>query len=183
MRITEAIPGWLFLTIAFASPTTALRAADEHGHGVKGESTAAAFPRFAATSEMFELVGVLEGRSLTLYLDRAADNSPVKDAQLQLEVGGARVEVAPHGEGEFKATLAQPLKAGLIPVTATVIAGADTDLLAGELELQAIEKAGAAHVHSRTEYAAWIATAIAGIALLVWSARRALRIRQRRGIA
>ena len=38
-----------------------------------GLAAGTALPRFAAVSETFELVGVLDGKQVTLYLDRFAD--------------------------------------------------------------------------------------------------------------
>ncbi len=61
------------------------RAGDGHDHGdAPPAASGPALPRFAAVSDLFELVGVLDGKRLTLYLDHAADNRPVKDAKLEL---------------------------------------------------------------------------------------------------
>jgi hypothetical protein len=164
-------------TLVWAGP------GDDHSHPPTAAGASGALPRFAATSDAFELVGVLEGTELTLYLDRAADNSPVKDAQLHLEVGGTKVEVKAHADGEFRAMLAQLPRPGIVPVTATVIAGADSDLLAGELDLQTAEHADPAHRHTWKEYAGWIAAAMGTIALLVWLALRLRRARAQRNAA
>ncbi|ATE62817.1 hypothetical protein CCZ27_20780 [Thauera sinica] len=145
----------MLATASFGAP-----AGDGHDHG--GEKPVAAgapaMPRFAASTGTFELVGVLDGRTLSLYLDRAADNSPVPDALLELEVGGAAVAVERTGEGMFEATLAAEPEPGEVPVTATVVAGDETDLLAGELDIH-----GAAHAGTEGGGTAW--TAVAG-----WSA-------------
>ena len=171
-----------FAAVLFAAMPATAPAAPGHGHDhgeeAPAQAGAAALPRFAATSETFELVGVVEGQRLTLYLDRAADNSPVKDAQVQVELGGATIEVKPHGEGEFEATLPRPLQPGVTPVTATVIAGTETDLLAGELDVhEAAHAEETAHVHGWQEYGAWALGGLALIALLVWLARRVMRMR------
>ncbi len=110
-------------------------AADGHDHDAPAASGAPALPRFTAVSETFELVGVLKGKELTLYLDRFADNSPVKSAQLSLEINGASVKAEPHGEGEFEAVLAQAPVEGVLSISATVVAGNESDLLAGELDI------------------------------------------------
>ena len=69
-------------------------AGEGHDHGdAPAAMVGPALPRFTAVSELFELVGVLDGTHLTLYLDRATDNSPVKDAKLELELGGVKVPV------------------------------------------------------------------------------------------
>jgi hypothetical protein len=141
----------------------------------------AALPRFGATSAAFELVGVLDGRQLTLYLDRATDNSPVKDAKLDLELGGSKLDVKAHGEGEFAAVLARAPQPGVIAITATVHAGDETDRLAGELDLPAAAHAAAAHVHRWREYAVWIGGGVAALALALWGFRRVLTRRTRTG--
>lgn len=147
-------------------------AGEDHDHGDAPAATSGpALPRFAAASDLFELVGVLEGTHLTLWLDHAADNSPVKDAKLELELGGIKVPVKVHGEGEFEAILAKPLTPGEFPVAATVYAGEEADLLAGDFDIHAeAEAAEAAHTHGWQEYALWAAiagAALAGLAALI----------------
>ena len=96
MRTTNTLAtlGWA-AWIALAAPLA--WAGDGHDHGEAPAATAGpASPRFTATSETFELVGVVNGKQLTLYLDRYADGSPVKDAKLELELGGVKVPVEPH---------------------------------------------------------------------------------------
>jgi MYXO-CTERM domain-containing protein len=131
-------------------------------------------PRFTAVSETFELVGVVNGRHVTLYLDRYDDGSPV-NATLELELDGVKLPVEPHAEGEFEAELPQELKPGVIAVSATVISSAETDLLAGELDLH--EEHGAEPVAPVRTYAAWAAAA--GLAAVVLAGLAMLRRRRR----
>lgn len=154
-------------------PVSAL-ADDGHNHGEAPAAAAGpASPRFAATTDLFELVGVLDGQKLALYLDNAGDNSPVKDAQLELEVNGTLVPVTRVADGEFQAVLAAPLAEGVSPVTATVVAGNESDLLAGEIDVHAAE-----HAHTETESgsrAQWIGGAVAAVLLalvVAWGLRR-----------
>ena len=145
-----------------------------HDHGAAPTAAAGTGqPRFTAVSETFELVGVLSGKLLTLYLDRADDNSPVKDAKLELELGSVKLDVKPRGEGEFEATLAQELKPGMTAVTVTVVAGQETDLLAGELDLREGAPAEVS-VGSRPwkKYATWLIAGLLTLALLAWGLRR-----------
>lgn len=155
----------------------------DHDHDAAPAATGPALPRFAATSELFELVGVLDGRQLTLYLDHAADNSPVKDATLELELGGTAVPVKPHGEGEFEAMLAEKPAPGVIPVTATVVAGQESDLLAGELDLHAEEHPQQAQERNGLAVGAWIAAGLAALAALLWAARKLTTGRRAGGAA
>src|SRR5262249_52922864 len=48
-------------------------------------------PRLATASEAYELVAVLNGERLTIYLDRFDDNSPVTDATITVLVEGQQV--------------------------------------------------------------------------------------------
>ena len=149
-------------------------ASEGHDHGDAAPATGGvALPRFAAVSETFELVGVLSGKQITLYLDRFADNSPVRDAQIELEIGSAKFKAQKQGEDEYEVVLAEAPKPGVLPVTATVTAGKEADLLAGELDIHEPAHADeAAHTHSWTEYAGWGAAGLAALALLAWGARR-----------
>lgn len=161
----------LGLTVITLGITPSSWAGEGHDHGDAPAMTeGAASPRFAAVSESFELVGILQGRQLTLYLDRSADNSPVPDARLELELAGQKIPVQAQGVGEFVATLAQELPPGEHAVTATVVTARETDLLAGELDLHEEE-----HDHAQTGLRAWLlyaGLALVVLALLVWGLRR-----------
>lgn len=164
--------------------TGAASAADGHDHDAPASAAGGpALPRFAAVSETFELVGVLDGKQLALYLDRFADNSPVKDAQLSLEIDGTSVKVEPHGEGEFEVVLAQAPAAGVLSITATVVAGNESDLLAGELDIHEAAHADAAAKPLWQRVAVWGFGAVAAVVLvtlLAASIRRTLAARQSR---
>jgi hypothetical protein len=136
---------------------------------------AQAAPRFTLDSELFELVGVVNGHTLALYLDRADDNRPVPGAQLELELAGQRLAVTPVGDGEYRAELAAPLTEGSLPVTATVVAGDDSDLLAGALDWHAPTAAPSPGTGGRMRWLAGAAGALAalGAALWAWRGRRA----------
>jgi len=167
------------MALLLALPGLAL-AHDGHDHGDSAPAaTAAALPRFTAESESFELVGVLDGRRLTLYLDRFADNSPVRDARLELQLGDEKLVPAPHGEGEFEVLLAAAPVPGMLPVTATVTAGTETDLLAGDFDLHAPQAEAAAAPPAWRRAAGWLAAAAAAVLLVLAGLRTA---RARRGV-
>ncbi len=150
-----------------------------HDHGDEAPVTAGeALPRFTAVSETFELVGVLSDTKITLYLDRFADNSPVRDAKIELEIGSAKFIAAKQGDDAYEVVLAEAPKPGVLPVTATVTAGSEVDLLAGELDIH--EAAHADEIpptHSWTEVAGWGAAGVAALLLLAWGGRRLLGAR------
>jgi hypothetical protein len=143
----------------------------DHGDEAPQATAGAALPRFAASSDLFELVGVLDGKALTLYLDRAATNEPVPQASLELELAGAKLNPKPLPDGSYAVELAQALGEGVHPVTATVTAGDDVDLLAGELD---VHSAVAPDEHAHWGVKQWgvlVGSVLLGLAVLVGAAR------------
>lgn len=163
----------LALLLGLLPPTALAGPGHDHGEALV-TAAGTALPRFAATSESFELVGVLDGTKIALYLDHADDNRPVKDARLELDIAGTHVPVTRVAEGEFQATLAAPLAEGVSPVTATVAAGTDTDLLAGEIDLHpaAHTDAAPAGLARRTALMAGAAAAVLLALVAAWRLRR-----------
>ncbi|MCU0920311.1 MAG: hypothetical protein MUF08_01815 [Burkholderiaceae bacterium] len=176
MSFQHILAALLFAALLVASPAWA---GGDHDHGEAAPAAGGpALPRFAAVSETFELVGVLDGQQITLYLDRFADNSPVRDAQIELEIGAAKFTATKQGDDAYEVVLPEAPKPGVLPITATVTAGTEADLLAGELDI--VEEAHtdeAVHTHSWTEYAGWAAAGIAALGLLAWGGRRLLLAR------
>ena len=177
MKLTSFIAALIAAASLGLSP--AVRAGDGHDHGEAAPvASGPALPRFAAVSETFELVGVVRGKQVTLYLDRAADNSPVTDAQIELEIGGAKFKAEKQGEDEYEVVLPDAPKEGVLPVTATVTAGNDVDLLAGELDIhEEAHTEEAVANHAWPQYAGWGAGGVAVLALLLWGGRRAMSAR------
>jgi hypothetical protein len=156
-----------------------------HDHGPETAAptvTAPAQPRFATTTELFELVGVLDGKTLTLYLDEAATNAPITQAEIDLELAGTSHRAGAQPDGSFAIQLPQAPAAGVWPITATVSATVNatsaTDLLAAELTVAADTHEHAdEHSHKHNHFAEWLAAAVALLALaaggVFWLRRRA----------
>lgn len=147
------------------STMTALAIAGEgHDHGEAPSAAAEpSLARFETASDQFELVGVLDARKLTLYLDRSADNSPVKNATLEIELAGKTVPVKPTGEGMFEATLATEPEEGEYPVIATVVAGQESDLLAAELDVHETAHDPSADKGRTSPMSTWLRWALPGL--------------------
>ena len=90
--------------------------------------------RLSASSETFELVGVLQGRTLTLWLDRFADNTPVLGARLRLDIAGQVIEARADGE-VYRIELPRAIGPGSVPVVATIVTPDTSDLLTAELSM------------------------------------------------
>lgn len=118
---------FLLSSIAFAGPG--------HDHGNTATPiTGNALPRFAAVSEQLELVGIINGNQVTPYLDRFADNTPVNDAQIDMEIAGTKYKAKKVAAGEYEISLNDAIKPGVLAITATISAGELNDLLTTELD-------------------------------------------------
>jgi hypothetical protein len=185
MKSTHSLAALSLAAILFGTGMRAV-AGDGHDHGdAAPAATGTALPRFAAVSETFELVGVLDGKQLTLYLDRFADNAPVRGAQIELDIAGAKFKAetskGQQGEDTYQVTLKDVPKPGVLPITATVTAGTEVDLLAGELDLhEEAHHDEAAHATSWTRTAGWAAGGLVALAVLVLGGRRLMAARQLR---
>jgi len=159
-------PGWL--------PVAAL-AGDGHDHGdAPAAVEGPALPRFAAESADFELVGVVDGKRLTLYLDRFADGSPVTGATVELELGDARHVAEAEAGGTFEVMLPKALAPGEYPVAATIRVDGRSDRLVADLDIHDEAHAAAVeHGPASTPAAVWGGLALAG--LLAARAVRRLR--------
>lgn len=177
-RTVQAIA--LSIALLASHPGSAF-AGPGHDHGdAAPASGGTALPRFTAVSDQFELVGILDGRKVTLFLDRFADNSPVPEARIDLEVGTEKIAARPTAEGEFEVMLAAAPASGVLPVIAMVTVGGESDLLAGELDIHAATPDDAhAHEPGWKEMLVWGGTGVAAL-LLAWAALRALRGRNAR---
>ena len=183
MNFPKLLAALLAAVILAVSPVSPAWAGPGHDHGDAASATVGqALPRFSAVSETFELVGVLSGKQITLYLDRFADNSPVRGAQIELEIGGAKFTAQTsegrQGEDEYEVVLPEAPKPGVLPVIATITAGNESDLLAGELDVhEAAHNEGAVATRSWTKVAGWAVGGVAVLALLLWGGRRVMATR------
>lgn len=135
MNISKVTTTLLSALILFSISSLVLAGAGHDHDDANPSKMSSALPRFSADSELFELVGIVNDKEMTLYLDHFADNSPVNNVQLEIEINGNKFKAKPHGEGEYEITLKEPLKPGVTAVTASIISESVTDILAAELDL------------------------------------------------
>lgn len=160
----------LFFSLSIANPAFA-HGDDDHEHVAVVATPDQLAPRAAAQSEEFELVAVLQGRSLILYLDSFADNAAVIDAQIEVESAGFKAMATQTSPGVYVITLAQGVfeKAGKYPLSISVLAGELGDLMTTSLEIADHSQ----HDHEETSGARrwWILAAaivvVAGLSLLM----------------
>jgi hypothetical protein len=122
--------------LAFTASLNPAWAGPGHDHGDESAAAAgAASPRVSAHSDLFELVGKVEGNSLKIYLDRYDTNEPVTDAQIEVEVGSVKGIAAAQADGSYNLANDVFTKPGDLAVIFTIVAGKDADLLAGDLKI------------------------------------------------
>lgn len=111
-------------------------AGEGHDHGeAPTAATGTAAPRLTSHSDLFELVGMVEGNEMKIYLDRFATNEPVTDAKIEVEIGNIKGIAAAQSDGSYIFKNDVFTKPGDLSVSFTVIAGKDADLLAGDLKI------------------------------------------------
>ena len=143
---------------------------EDHGAPAAAISQGVA-PRAVAATEDFELVAVLEGQHLVVYVDRYASNEPVANARIEVEGAGLMAPAAEAAPGTYVMDLAAPMPPARHALTISVEAGDSADLLYATLDTS-LAAPGAAHVHGRGE---WIVWASAVLLLLAGGALLAVR--------
>ena len=118
-----------------APPIMVAQAHEGHDHGPSEFVTGPLAPRVSARSENFELVGILRGERLIIYLDRFATNEPVTTADIAVTIGDAAEAVNAEwaAEGTYALTMPRLQSAGPIELVFSITGEAGEDLLAGTL--------------------------------------------------
>jgi len=140
---------WISISFAMLFIAATAMAGPGHDHG--GEATPRGAgptqPRFATHTELFEVVGIVEGEKLVLYVDRYESNGPVTNAKLEIESGSFKAVAQIDPERGVYSVVADPFKQpGSYPIQIVVSAGSDTDLLGADL---VVADAHAGHEHGR----------------------------------
>jgi membrane fusion protein, heavy metal efflux system len=127
---------WIALAaglVVFVPITVVAHEGHDHG-GPKIEITTAVSPRFEATSDDFELVGVVKGTDLIVTLDRFRTNEQVATADITATANGKPVTVERRPDKTYRITTPLLANPGKIDFVFTIVDGAVSDLLSGSLE-------------------------------------------------
>lgn len=179
-------------TLALSIPI-ATAAPGAHGPGGEhldvptGAAGGSAVPRLEAKSEAFELVAELRGGELSILIDRYDTNEPVLGATLEVETGTHKATAVFHADhGDYAVADAAFLKALATPgqhaLVFTLVAGAQSDLLDGTLEVRSPVGAAGADDHGHDhgddhhalERAVWLGAGLVVVGLfggLAWRRR------------
>ncbi len=112
-----------------------------HDHGEEQSAAGGpASPRVIASSEKYQLVGIVEGEVLVTYLDRAEDNAPVTTATLEVSLDGETFKAElQEKNGTYEITAPLLREPGSKEVLITLSDGDTSDLLVGSLTIPAAE--------------------------------------------
>lgn len=164
----------LFAFLSFSSPIFA-HGDEDHGPAKPAvDAAAGALPSAETHSEIFELVARAEAGKLTIYLDRFADNSPVDQAQVEIESGEWKATAAAVEPGTYQVATPQFAQPGAYPLSFTVTAGEEADLLETTLTVATPRPASTAGNRSSAPYWGGMALLIL-VGAFVWLKRRMSR--------
>ena len=143
LRRLPTIVGALCIVAGMTAPAAAH---EGHDHGAPPPAVAvASTPRVAIQSDAYELVGVLSGDRLRLFLDRFGSNEAVSDAAILVTIGGdEEVRAEPAPDGAFTVPSRKFTGQGPLEMIFAVTAASGDDLLIGTLQLPAEPAAPAA---------------------------------------
>ena len=108
---------------------TPASAHEGHDHEEQQPVSAGALPRGEADSDAFEIVAIVRGENLEIYLDRFATNEPVTGATLEVESPDGPVKAAASADGTYRVAAPWLAKSGRRDLIFTVTAGDTTDIL------------------------------------------------------
>lgn len=154
----------LAMTAALAGPGA---------HGPNGEhldvpaAAGGVLPRVETFTEAFELVGQLTKGELSIMIDRYETNEPVLNGALEVQYKNLKAKASFHADiGDYAvddpALLAAISKPGVHPLLFTLVAGEESDLLEGTLQ---VTQATDDHDHEHSARRPWLLAAVAAIVL------------------
>ena len=154
IRLTAALAALLL-----AAPVLAH---EGHDHGTPEATAPDWAPRATARSQDFDLVAVLAGDQLVLWLDRARDNAPLAEASIEAESGAWKGVATAAADGSLRLPAGPLATPGRHELVFTVQAGDAMDLLPATL---VVPGSAAATSGTAGGYRGWVAGGLA-VALL-----------------
>lgn len=129
---------------------------DGHDHGAPPTPVSTSIaPRFEASSETSELVGILRGGKVILHLDRFVGNGPVTDAEIDVETPAGTVKAKNLGNGAYSIDAPWAARSGQFDLIATITSAGELDVVTGTLKIpelvQGASKPGATDLAQRLD--------------------------------
>jgi RND family efflux transporter MFP subunit len=114
--------------------------AHEGGHedddATRSALSSSTYPRVTAHSELYELVGIVRGERLSIYLDHFDTNEPVAAAKVKVVIGDTGpVDAEQTDNGVYTVSFPRLARTGSVEVVFNVTTASGDDLLVGALTL------------------------------------------------
>ena len=134
----------------------------EHLDGPAATAQGASVPTVETYTESFELLGRLSGGELSILIDRYETNEPVLGGELEVQYKNLKTKAKFHADlGDYAVDdptfLAAISKPGSHALLFTLVAGEESDLLEGTLQVSV----AAEHAHPDAGARRWLIAAIA----------------------
>ena len=105
-----------------------------HDHGAPPPPvTDTIAPRIDASSNDFEIVAIVRGDRLRIYLDTFKTNEPVRDAEIEIDTAAGILKAVPDREGAYEVAAPWLLRPGTYDLAITVQASGLVDVLTATL--------------------------------------------------
>ena len=167
----------VFMLLLFASVS---HAHEGHDHGDEAPPPVSSVaPRFEARGDLFELVGILDGKALWLYLDKADSNEPIEQASIEIESGSFMGKAFASPGGVFKLMAPALAEPGQHALTITVEAGEDSDLLTARFDMNAADMTASDSKEAKNVMVNWLTWA-GGAIVLALLAAMVIRMKKRK---
>src|SRR5262245_14709945 len=106
----------------------------DHDDSARAALASSTYPRVTAQSELYEVVGILKGDRLLIYLDRATTNEPVTDAKVRVTIGdGEAIEAESTENGTYAVSSSRLSGTGSVEIIFAVTGNNADDLLVGAI--------------------------------------------------
>lgn len=145
-RIRAGVFALLLSSIPFSSGVHAGPGHDHgHHHGAQKVVKTPINPRVEMISDAYELVAILKGHDLVLYLDERATTTPVTSAKIDLTVNGTSGPARLQSDGSYLFHSAELEAPGEFEVVASITGEPANDLLVGTLDTTSAHSDGDTH--------------------------------------
>ena len=150
---------WIVVAALILNGNGVIHAHEGDDHGTPpAPVNAAAAPRGEAATDSFELVAIVQGGELALFIDRFQTNEPVENAKVEVETPSGPVPASAHTGDAYRLKAPFLSKPGRYDLLVTVTAGDATDILPVSLTVPEARPA-----RPQSPYAGWSLPSLASL--------------------
>jgi RND family efflux transporter MFP subunit len=160
-----------------------VHAHEGHDHGTPPASVSGAAPRGEAATDSFELVAIVQGSELALFIDRFRTNEPVENAKVEVETPSGPVTASAQAGDAYRLKAPFLSKPGRYDLLVTVTAGDATDTLPVSLTVPEARPAPTQSTHASWSLPSLASLAVTGLVAFGAGIGFAAAWRRRRAVA